>query len=100
MSDFLPSADAKRELEKALRHIGQPRSSTAFSSLCVVSLKEAKGCQPLKSPPSVAAHLSFCGTITTFDYYGRPKRDGGDPIMVTLGDNSNRSTMAISKTIL
>lgn len=75
-----------KELEKILRHIGQPRSSTAFSSLCTLSINEDKGCQLLKSPPSVAARLSLCGTIATVDYYGRPKRDGGDPIKVTLGN--------------
>jgi len=78
----------KEQFEHIVSAVGRPRSSTALPSLCRILLNEPSS-SALISPDRVSSsgfgtYHGICGTIEAFDYLGCPRREGGDPITVSV----------------
>lgn len=49
--------------------LGKVRTSTTFPSLCTAQIEE-----------NIVAGIESCITLTTVDYHGNARKNGGDPI--------------------
>ena len=75
--------------------LGRPRSSTALPSLCHLRLSRAHG-RSAHSAQRSGTHHGICGVVDTVDYHGSPKKEGGDPVQVTVVDSERQLPVACS----
>lgn len=64
-------------IRNALESFGKVRTSTTFPSLCTATVDES-------GSGGVVARLQSSATLTTLDYHGNPRTNGGDPVSAEI----------------
>lgn len=88
-------AELEEQLDVLVCALGRPRSSTALPSLCHLRLSRAHG-RSAHSAQRSGTHHGICGVVDTVDYHGSPKKEGGDPVQVTVVDSERQLPVACS----
>ncbi|KAJ8943472.1 hypothetical protein NQ318_006325 [Aromia moschata] len=65
--------DSLDQIQQHLSVLGKVRTSTTFPSLCTATLEG-----------NVVAGIENCVTLTTVDYHGNSRKNGGDPVVAEL----------------
>lgn len=72
-------------IEKNLKTLGKVRTSTTFPSLCTARIDE-----------DVIVGIETVCTLTTVDYHGDPRNNGGDPVQVDVSSVTTDSNCDIN----
>lgn len=87
-------AEMEEQFEHIVSAVGRPRSSTTLPSLCRLLMYRSGSSSGHElwvddDPPALATFHGVCGVIETVDYLGCPRREGGDPVQVTVEDENH-----------
>ncbi|KAL1491893.1 hypothetical protein ABEB36_012415 [Hypothenemus hampei] len=65
--------DSLEQIQQHLGILGKVKTSTTFPSLCTALIDD-----------NIISGIESCITLTTVDYHGNPRKNGGDPIQVEI----------------